>query len=719
MLNEVWQLAQSLNTIEAKITPKNPRVKEDPSMKVSPALRVRLGPTGEVTAVEEISEDEWVGVWTIREGNATSFPIVRPTNPLIPIGQDDSFWDDVDLDAIDAKWKTYKHQMDARHSDWKRLVAKAEELRQSTESSKAPNTEVKQFAEHFILAAGDPATLLSKTANLALKAWREGRFSSYGPKAVAGLMAGTWERTKNGQWKQRANVQLLFDIAVQTPTSSTIYCEQVRRHVVEVLPAQKNNAATSRKTKGNSAEIACSLSGERGAALTGKFPKVTLPVFRQEFALFARFKAADCHRRYGMIESASMQVGQLSAGRLQEALSYIVAPEKKNYTWRGVASGKFEGKPPREKYDQLIVYPDTKPDLEVRVVQLFGTDDDTLERQFDADTKAVCESLKGVVKGNPASKLQLFLIRKLDKARAMVVMSESPTVSEVIDAASRWSEAATNVPEVMIPLPPKEKKQPPIEARPHTPYPDQVVPLLCEQWVQQGKRVTKLPGIGLGDVLHLMLRMPGKWEAAHDHMLDLFVSRLSPLLIGIGGQLLRYRLDKKPWEGYPAKSRQAALRAVSVAGILLHAHNRPREIYMTSSAFSIGQFLKLADTLHKDYCIVVRNGSLPPSLIGNAMMPTAVDNPRRAIADLNDRMRVYTCWAKTVRDPREAKGNDSTLIAVREARKTLRCFEPLAATLRDAGLPERCDNTMKAEMLLGYLAKVQDPTNTDKEPDRE
>ena len=92
MLSEAWQLARSLEAIGANIARKNPRVKEDPSMKASPPLRVRLGPAGDVAAVEEIGEDEWAGVWTIREGNANSFPIVRLTDPLILIKQHDSFW---------------------------------------------------------------------------------------------------------------------------------------------------------------------------------------------------------------------------------------------------------------------------------------------------------------------------------------------------------------------------------------------------------------------------------------------------------------------------------------------------------------------------------------------------------------------------------------------------------------------------------------------------
>ena len=127
---------------------------------------------------------------------------------------------------------------------------------------------------------------------------------------------------------------------------------------------------------------------------------------------------------------------------------------------------------------------------------------------------------------------------------------------------------------------------------------------------------------------------------------------------------------------------------------------------MTSPAFDIGQLLKLADILHKDYCVVVRNGSLPPSLIGNAAMSCALDNPQSALADLAARMRIYIGWAKTATTPNDDR--EKCRIGVHEARKTLRRFEDVAARLNESELPQRCDNAMKAEMLLGYLAKVQD-----------
>jgi hypothetical protein len=576
------------------------------------------------------------------------------------------------------------------------------------------------FSNAFQSAAEKPVDLLVKIGNAAIEAICSGTIQGASVDAVETLIVGKGPPDDDGK-RPPMKVQLAFDLAEDQRFPYRLYNRATRQRLVEVLPRED----------GGESEV-CGYSALSGPRQVRPFPKVRLPILNKDFPIFSMFSDAACNTRYGMTDSAAVPISVMSADEMTDSLAAVLSSDRFDKSWRGVASGRFErrGGKPSEKLDLLVVYPESKPDLDANVVAIFGDDQETLERQFEADSSAVCEALDGIAQSDPASKLNILLFRKISEGQAQMAVVESPTVAEVIAAARRWSEAAANVPDTVIPLPPKEKRQPQIDSRPQTPYPDQVVRLLAQQWFRDGSSAKlasgkrqepsrPVPGVGLGDVLHLMLRTTGKWVAARDRMLELFLPRLSPLMIGIGNVLIRGQADRGVWDDYPAASRVIALRAVAVAGILLHAHNRLKEVYMTSPAYDIGQFLKLSDILHKDYCVVVRKGSLPPSLIGNATMPAAVDNPRRAVADLNDRMRVYTGWAKTVRDPKGALENNSTLIAVREARKTLRRFEPLAERLAAAGLPERCDTTMKAEMLLGYLAKVQDSQSTEKEQDNE
>jgi hypothetical protein len=215
-------------------------------------------------------------------------------------------------------------------------------------------------------------------------------------------------------------------------------------------------------------------------------------------------------------------------------------------------------------------------------------------------------------------------------------------------------------------------------------------------------------GPGLGEVLHLMLRTEGRWEPAARRMLDMLVQRLTPLLIGVFGAQHAYGPRKaqnkpEPLFDYPRSSREAALRTIAVAAILLDALGEQKERYMNNAPFQVGQMLALADTLHKDYCTVVRKGQLPNSLIGTALMRRGLDNPAAAIADLGERMMEYVRWAKTVDTP-QGDDNEQQRIAVNEARKKLRQYQPLAAALAAADLPTEVDDVQKAQILLGFLA---------------
>ena len=114
---------------------------------------------------------------------------------------------------------------------------------------------------------------------------------------------------------------------------------------------------------------------------------------------------------------------------------------------------------------------------------------------------------------------------------------------------------------------------------------------------------------------------------------------------------------------------------------------------MDSPPFLIGRLLSFCDQLHERYCQKVRDGSIPPQLVGNALMPTALETPQKALAILSNRILPYQAWVKTV------KGEDAGL-----PRYFLAEIGKLSASLSSQRLPDRCNDSDKAEMLLGYLA---------------
>src|SRR5262249_45974649 len=155
----------------------------------------------------------------------------------------------------------------------------------------------------------------------------------------------------------------------------------------------------------------------------------------------------------------------------------------------------------------------------------------------------VCKALDGIEKEHPGSKLHLFILRKASEGQAHVAVAESPPVREVLDAARWWQRAAANVPEVRLPLPGNRGERA-VDGQPHAPYPEQVVRLLSEEWGTNGTRSNKVEGVGLGQVLDLMLHKPGKWEQTAWHMLELTVRRAGSLLLGVFGAMYT---EKERW----------------------------------------------------------------------------------------------------------------------------------------------------------------------------
>jgi hypothetical protein len=135
----------------------------------------------------------------------------------------------------------------------------------------------------------------------------------------------------------------------------------------------------------------------------------------------------------------------------------------------------------------------------------------------------------------------------------------------------------------------------------------------------------------------------------------------------------------------------------SIFGLLLAKLGHRKGEYVKGPPFLVGRLLSLADQLHVQYCYGVRKGQVPPQLVGNALMATALESPTKAVATLAQRILPYQAWARTV------QGGDE----VRLAKYLLGELGRVSAELKDAELPASCGDLEKAAMLLGYLARSE------------
>ncbi len=721
MLSETFVLRQALERAGLQIPGGHPRVKT-PGRSTGPCLRVRLDNQGHAITVEAVTEEEWRGLWTVMEGNQNSFPVVRIKEPLFDVPRSSDIWRKLGFDDQGRRKKSPDNTIrlsvltdvltsasqrfsKKSQSDWQRLRRKSSELLEHTNSDDAEHAALRELGRCFKNAANNPKALLREIADRAVQGVQQARLDAL--DTVEALLVG--KRIPARGQRPQMTIQLAFDLDDDHSFPRRLYSQQIREHVKRILPTEQE------KPRNEHPAPACAYTGEALPLQLAAFPKVKLPVLNKEFPLVSMFRKAACNKRYGLTDARVVPVAKEVALRMQSALTWIVADERKGKTWRAVANGKFEtahGRK-RELYDLLVVYVDGKPEIDAHVADLFGTDERQQRKQFEVDAQAVCEALDGVERERPGSRLNLFLLRKASEGQAHIAVAESPLVREVLAAARWWQQASANVPDVVLPLP-GEKGQRSTQGRPRAPYPDQVVRLLSEEWVTNGTRSNKAYGIGLGEVLGLMLRKPGEWEPGARRILDLTVRRLAPLLLGVSGAM--HAQDVQRWDDYPVRSREIVLRAVSLLGILLDAIGQRKETYMSGVAFSVGRLLSLSDTLHREYCKRVRGGSIPPQLIGNALMPAAADNPENAVDRLRERMTIYKAWAD--------KGDGEEY---RLAKWAVGQMGQVCHHLAQLHLPTETDQAFRAELFLGYLARPPgekgqvseiDPTKeeTDAEP---
>ena len=121
---------------------------------------------------------------------------------------------------------------------------------------------------------------------------------------------------------------------------------------------------------------------------------------------------------------------------------------------------------------------------------------------------------------------------------------------------------------------------------------------------------------------------------------------------------------------------------------------------MSSPAFLIGRLLALADALHYQYCLGVRNGRTPPQMFGNALMQTALETPQSAVALYAQRILPYQAWAKTCTVP-------DGFSPERLAKSLLGQLADVCSEIALTDIPERGSDADKAQMILGYLATTK------------
>lgn len=496
-----------------------------------------------------------------------------------------------------------------------------------------------------------------------------------------------WELTEQlllGKWDERAYAYKNFDVPIVLDVDN--YYDFLYR-IFDALVKKHVNNALFKHTGVRGEEGFCALSGKCGELENEKFPEPKLPILGQSY-IYSMNKDAKCHARYGRISAASYPVNKELAVELQDSLLFITSTERKGKTWCSVPGNN------RKERDLLIVYLENMPVNEIDFG--FLGDQESIEGDFEVSAKQVCEALRGNRVISVDDELRILVLKSVDKGRRQVLFNSVFSIVKIIEGNELWVNGVTNHPlfTLTIPLRKGEKAQ---AFPPFCPSPSSVMRLFHFQWNRNGLESNEVNGCRLNDVYDLMFADSETSKKLCNKFLKLIHRQVNPLLIGIGGALHLGHVDHNFQFGldqYSIEAKKTTLVAVGLISILLYKLGYKKEDYMNEMAFQIGRILSLVDTVHREYCKVVRS-DIPNQLLGNSMMKTALENPARALAGLNQRLSVYKAWV-------DKSGEEAKLAkwAVGELGK-------ISGGLENCDLDIRFDDVGKAKMLLGYLARYE------------
>ncbi|MDL2269369.1 hypothetical protein LJC41_05295 [Desulfosarcina sp. OttesenSCG-928-G17] len=407
-----------------------------------------------------------------------------------------------------------------------------------------------------------------------------------------------------------------------------------------------------------------------------KFPGVTLS-FLGGVILRSQAKTIPAQRRYHLCESDTFPVGAETRKRIKSALEWVADPERDGSTY-GVAGDK----------ELLFAYPRVLPEKKIPVAKMFGAQGNSAyakEETFERLSATVIHQLYGPATSTGNNELEIFSLRKMDKARTKVVYYRNITLALLDEAAKAWQTGCRNIPSLSIRdwSEKKEQEKPhPVPVESEAIFPIKLHGCMNAIWKQDGNQAGKVKTFTPTDGLKLLLEDS---ETMVSYMLESFMQHGQGYFVALCRSTGRGKVapmhDKKIYPG--------------ILGLLLFKSGERKEFYMKKSAFLLGRFLRVSDEVHRLYCEVVRKKELPPELCGSSLLIGMQDAPAMAMSQLCMRAAPYVKWAKGGAD----KAGKDKLVGY-----WLKQWEGIADQLHVLEWPKRLRPEERAQVFLGYLA---------------
>lgn len=464
--------------------------------------------------------------------------------------------------------------------------------------------------------------------------------------------------------------------------------------------AARLNALLGRAASGaGRAAVAPDAYGRAATDADEKFADLIVPGLGKVI-LRAMTKDAPCQYRYGRADADSFIVGKDARDRAKSALEYLTQTGRKGKTWqyRGASLFLFYPEQALSVLDDsaiadLCSLPDDEDDAYAAAANEAAS--------FEARAERIAVALDGKPRESEVP-VHLIVLRKPDGHRTKLVAHHTFTMQHFVDAARNWVEGVSACPPVAFARWGKAKGERK-DIVPEPPFPYQVTSWLNTFWVRGDESQGKFKTFAPEDALTLLLAADGSQIPMARRALRHALAGWAGFLIAAGAREHASTVLKA------GDKRAAALTALpAILALLLFKSDShiTREHIMANPAFLVGRLLALADSLHLQYCQGVRNGQVPGQLLGNALMATALETPQAALALYAQRILPYQAWARTSKATE--KGPEAL------AKHFLAQLGEICSEISLLDIPERASDADKAQMLLGYLAKL--PGKTDATP---
>ena len=413
--------------------------------------------------------------------------------------------------------------------------------------------------------------------------------------------------------------------------------------------------------------------------LNEKFPEVALPILGG-VKLRSQVKEVPAQSRYDLCEAQTFHVGSESRKRTKRALEWLSDAERNGETY-GVAGEK----------ELLFAYPCVFPKDKIPLAKLFGAQKDEAyqkEDKFERLAKSIIEQLKGQGKAISDAQLEIFSLRKMDKARTKVVYYRNTTLELLEKASATWHEGCQNIPLMGLRDWSEKKnentgKSLPVVIDNVTVFPVKLHRYLNMVWKRDGEQAGKVRIFEPSDGLRLLLDREN--DGLVVHMMERFMQHAQGYFLTLcrstGKDEIATLPDKKIYPG--------------ILGLLLFKIGKNKEDFMKESAFLLGRCLRITDEIHRLYCEVVRKKDLPPELCGSSLLVSMMESPVTTLSQLAMRSAPYIKWARGGGE----KGDKSRLVWY-----WLKQWEEIADQLHTLIWPKRLIPEERAQMFLGYLA---------------